>query len=406
MENPKERTQKCLDCSDYQTILQRVLVEIREGRTTNLDPCIGDQGCHMRSLPLSIIAYKVLNGETLTVVEKDFLVSLGVVWENTIRTVTRNGFFLREKTGSDILPTVIKHNYTAKQRGHIMYAHRKLAANIAIIYFDQYLQNFKLLQPDLHESLQFSFKQDQRLLNREKEKIICLPYLTSGKIILQQIIESGRPFIVMIKRYSRTNGTIRLQEARPLFYTMNAGGKYRAVQGVVDIDIPCVTFEFYSFFDLDLSHESPLYQPDFEGFVGELVTIDIFDLIASNWVMHDQYADVLNKEIPPSYLVNNNSLRVEYDRLQRLAQANNLPPIVQVKVAETYEPENQVVEKNMLKLLNITPWFLLNHIYCSNFKNRRAYCDHLNLHRDEVLHPFIRIFEKTGYENALDFNPN
>lgn len=72
MENPKERTQKCLDCSDYQTILQRVLVEIREGRTTNLDPCIGDQGCHMRSLPLSIIAYKVLNGETLTVVEKDF----------------------------------------------------------------------------------------------------------------------------------------------------------------------------------------------------------------------------------------------------------------------------------------------------------------------------------------------
>jgi hypothetical protein len=407
MENPQERTQLFLDDEDHRIMLQRVLKKIREGLTTELDPCIGDQGCHMRSLPLCMVANKVLDGDMLTEEEERFLVALEIVWANTIRTVTRNGVFLREKTGSDILPPEIKGKYTGKRKSHIMYAYRKLAANFAIKFFNQSAQAFQLLHPDLLQSLNHSLERDQRLLDRELEMIICIPYLTSGKIILQQINEWGHPFIIVVKRYTVVDGKFWLQEVRPLFYTLEDGGEYRAVQGPVDSNVPCVCFEFYSFYDPSFPHESPLYHPDFEVYLEELRKHDMPDLIASNWVKHEQFADVINHQIPPSYLTNTNALQQEYNRLQALDQQNKLPPIIQVKVADVYVPGNAPVDRDVYRLLDQRPWFLLSHIYCSNFNHRRTYCEHLNQQVDELLPPIIRILkDHNAYVNALHIDPN
>lgn len=408
----KERTQKDLSPVDHNLLLDRGITKIIAGKTTELDPCIGDQGCQMRALPLAFIANKVLQKEPLNYGEEKFLVALEVVWANTSRIVTKNGIFIREKTGNSILPDKIKSNYKVKERDHIMYAYRKYAANYAIDFFTSQAQHHLTThQSLLSQDLMASILKDIRFLNRECEKIKCLPYLTSGKVILNWIVANRQHLVVVVKRYQVTRDKYLLQRAKAILYGPVDGSceLYEPLKETQKIDTPCLCFEFYSFFDPSIENSPSLYHPNFDVYLEELMKLNIFKLIEANWAQHEQYADIKDAQNPPSYILEPNSLHKHYHSLLELSYKLRLPKLVQVKVADLYlkaevmENGKKVIDK-CYKLLEKRPWFLLNHIYCSNYASRTLYCESLNLHDEKILHHFVRVFDDTNtYENALEF---
>lgn len=398
-----EKTGAQLTAAEFHQLLELALAAIKDGATDTLDPCIGDQGCQIRALPLCEIAIKVHGGVELSAGEKHFLVSLVVTWANTMRTTSKNGFFIREKTGNDIIPKSIQKNeYRGATRGQIMYHYRKFAAQFSLEFFRKSLISLEEVLPRaLYDSLRLSFDQDQRNLNREMERIRCLPCLTSGLIILESVKKDMKPLIILVKRYSSDGDIFRLQRAVPVFYSPNGKGGYEPDLKCENHRLPCLCFEFYSFYRPKTTETHATYSEDFDLYLSGLKKLDVLSLIASNWAKHDQFPDVANSHIAPTYVTNPNELNREYSRLIKFDEDNHLPPIVQMRLAEL-APEQPHKGWKTLKLLSAAPWFMLNHVYCSNLESRIAYCDEVNKHSIEELHSIVKISDKDHrcYENA------
>jgi hypothetical protein len=239
-----------LDDVAKDALLKATLHNIKMHTMHQLDPCLSDQGCHLRSYALFKICEHLHSANTLTDSENAFLVSMTLITRESITLYADNGIALLSEGYNS---PQFKHASASKKKIQgFLYTHKQRLSQYALDCIVTGLQNLpenKLLKYELLNSTQI----DNRVVGKKKEPLNVFPFF-SAMLSIFEIEETNDQFMICVnvKFYDTYIDTkkqifLKLSSIKPyMFQQFNLIDMHGDVSRNTVHTSPALCFDMYS----------------------------------------------------------------------------------------------------------------------------------------------------------------
>ncbi len=374
-------------------VLENAIKKIEEGHFNELDPTIGDNACHIRSLCIALISHSWYRWRSLSPEEKEFLIGVEFTAMASASLFSKNGILMNDQS-SLTPPPYLRRKLSCREREGICKKYRESVAELGLKLFATYLKD--LPENPVQKALLTSLTEDQRTLDRCSESIKCIPQFTSWSIISQILQANGLKFIVIFKTYGQVdNGNgISLLKVKPVIFTQyNETGNYIPTEEVDENDqTACPCFEVSSIVESNSSSSL-----DLAGLVLDLKSWNVLDVLAACFALHCQYGKIKEENSCPSFLApplaaeTRNLLGDQYSRIFKEAEKLT---IIQERPFFRIDSETLCIRTDPRLISG-------GHAYCSSWKSILEYCG--KLCKKEVIYKLVQFDKKANsYHSSVE----
>lgn len=311
------------------------------------DPCLTDQGCHIRTFAF-LVLMKDFKIEEYARLEELFL-KVKIAFNNTV-TITSNGLLLMNGNKHIVDETFPYFKGSHKQIHRCMKSIRKDIANYSIEIIRSYIKNYKT--DDEFTKYIISIFDTQLWYDHAREFNILPAYYSN--ILFFLTFPKDEIFCLLTRSYKvDADSYLTLKAAFPIYYT-KIDGKFVEIKDVPNNKMVYVC-EINNYWDEDKL--SILGQDDIEK-----RKLSLFDIISMIFVRHEQYPSNDIKATYESVKDGEDIITSEFRKYKELCEKFNVEEI------PTFERFND----NKYQIANKPNLLKANHVFCSSAKSISA----------------------------------